>query len=834
MGQPPQADSGAVVPPGEEGDWLPIEVPGDINAMLVACGRMPDPHFDTQGRSCYWVTAQDWWYRLVFDAPAAHQADLLFEGIDGTADIWLNGDKLGRAANAFRPHRFDVSRLLRPSGNCLLVRFASIDGLLGGPRLDELRGWHERRTFLRKPQFNFGWDWALPLPSLGLSGPVRLEMDRSYRLVDVAVQTFTSGRVDFFFEVNKATRQAGYQIDLRLTGHGADLSRTIEPDAYKSYVSLMVPDPHLWWPSGIGPANLYDYSIDLRVGGQVVDRRAGRLGLRETRIVERPWPEAVGQGFSFEIEINGQPIFCKGGNWVPLELWPAMASDEQYRFYLNRAKEANFNMLRVWGGGIYEREIFYDLCDELGIMVWQDFMFASAGYPVSVLREEIIAEADYQVRRLRNRPSIVLWCGCNEDVYSWRHPNDRPAAEQSDDMGSDGSADCWKVDRLKEDPQLYSMILRGTVGLLGLGVPFVESSPASRDDCGNRPNSGNCHISAWKYALFQTNERYERFRDHFEQVCSFDSEFCDQGPCSVRAFRRFLAPENLWPPNDAWIYHIQRGHANLPHHEQTLRIAGAVFGPIDSLQTYVKHGQATHAEMIRGEFESARRDRPCNGGTMVWAYNDCWPTSNWSLIDYYRQPKPAYYAAKRACQPLLAMVVERAGQLGFFFGNDTLGPADVEVTYGQQTLDGRTVWSRNRSLRVPANSTLRFDAVPREPKAPTGEYFFIDAVVEGQALPRVIYFPDGWKGIDWPEPHLALEVLSQERTVRGWQTSIRLSTRRFARLAHVLYRGPQTNIWFSDNYFDLVGGASRDILLESADPIVVADLQPGHWLTDWQ
>ena len=218
----------------------------------------------------------------------------------------------------------------------------------------------------------------------------------------------------------------------------------------------------------------------------------------------------------------------------------------------------------------------------------------------------------------------------------------------------------------------------------------------------------------------------------------------------------------------------------------------------------------------------------------MWMFNDCWPTSNWSIIDYYRQPKPSYYAAMRACRPLLPMIVERAGQLGFFFGNDTRQAAAVELHYGLRALDGQTVWSRSRSLCAAANGTICLDMVPHEPKLPTGEHFFIDATIEGKPLPRVIYFADGWKDIDWPEPHLALRMISQEAVAQGWRTRIHLTTRRFARMAHVLYRGPQAGVWFSDNYFDLAAGDGCDIMMESPGRVSAADLQVGHWLTEWE
>lgn len=818
-------------------EWMDAYVPGDTNDTLLKYGKIPDPHYDTQARDCYWVTSKEWWYRLEFDASdtAGKSASLSMTNVDGHTGIWLNGIYLGETQNAFRHFRFNVKGSLKESGNVLLVRFLSIDSLLEGPRIEELAGWKSKRAFLRKPQFSFGWDWALPLPSIGLTGNVWLETDNDCQFIDTSIQPYISGRVDFSFEVSEASKQKGYEVIVRLWGYENDIKQAIRRDTYRSYASLQISDPKLWFPNGYGKQPLYQYSVELVMNEQVVDCREGRIGLRESRIIEKPFTEDAGPGYSFWIEINGIQVFCKGGNWIPMEIWPGTIEPGQYEFYLKKAKEANFNMLRIWGGGIYESEIFYDLCDELGIMVWEDFMFASTGYPVDVLRDEIIAEADYQIRRLRNHSCIVLWCGCNEDVHSWSYKSDNVSARQQDTGVYSEMEDSWSVDRVKDDPQIYSMILRGMVGRYGLGVPYIESSPQSRDDSGNMPNSGNCHISCWKYALFESGGKYENFRRHFENVCSFNSEFCIQGPSGVKTIRSFLKPENHWPPNDAWIYHIQKGHANLPHHEQTLSIAGAIFGDIDSLQKYVKYGQATHVEMMRTEFESARRDYPNNGGTMMWMYNDCWPTSNWSIIDYHRNPKPSYYAAKRACAPLLPIIFERKERIEFLFSNHTVEDIEVEFVYGQESLRGEQTWSRSCKQLINKNSAYVFDCMQRSDLSiPNGDYLYIDAVADGRKLQRIIYFTDGWRDIQWPIPSIALEMIDQESKNSEWHTHIRVQTDVFARLFHILYKGQDKSAFFSDNYFDIAAKGQHEICISSKERIGLNDLQAGHWLTEWE
>ncbi len=835
--------------------WLDVPVPGDVNAALVAAGRMPDPNYGDNARKCYWVTARDWWYRREFVEQAVSSGvrrDLCLDGVDGHADVYLNGEKLARIENAFRPYRLDVNTKLKTGKNVLLIRFLSINIIMGGPREDELKGWGEHRTIMRKPQFSFGWDWSLPLPSIGISGGVWIERHRGPRLLDVSVQTFISGRLDFAFLVNTEARDAGARLKLRVWGNEFEHGETIErPGRVNSYTTVQVPDPVLWRPRGMGEAAIYNYEVVLDAGGEILARRHGTFGIRESRIVEEPFTPEAGPGFSFWLEINGHRVFCKGANWIPPGIWPGAVSDESYRFYLYKAADAGFNMLRVWGGGIYERELFYDLCDELGIMVWQDFMFAGAACPLDRLRSEIIAEAEYQIKRLRNRACVTIWCGCNEDVFSWGLPDEEALLSADTGVYSEAGPDS-QLRRLRDDPQIYTMILRGLVSRHGFGIPYVESSPQSREDVGNMPESGNCHISCWKYGLFETGgyeapqglslyERYkqgyihaEKFRGHFEQVCSFDSEFCIQGPSDVRTMKQFLTEGHHWPPDDVWTFHIQKGHAYAPHHEQTIMFAESVFGPVNSLQEYVKYGQALHAEMMRAEFESARRDRPNNGGTMVWMLNDCWPTANWSIIDYYRRPKPAYYAAKRACAALLPIIFERAGRIEFFFSNDGREPCRVQLNFGLVSLDGAIVWEERQELTAGANSTPRFHSMSKaELKRSPGDHLFIDALVEGRRLPRVTYFPDLWMDIDWPAPDVQTKIADREEVDGAWVTSIDVSTNAYARFCHLLLRDDSQSYWIDDNFFDLAAGSSRRIAVRSLRPFEDDELVAGDWHVDW-
>lgn len=829
---------------------IPLSESGDINASLRDAGQMPDPHFDCNCAAYEQVTASNWWIRGVFSCavPPDPSAELTFMGIDGTAVIFLNGVCVGTAANAFRPHVFRVGELLREEDNVLLLHFPSIDGLLGGPRVDEQDGWGERRTLLRKPQFNMGWDWAQPVPSWGLCGQIRIAYQTGCRLMDARVQSFIDGRVDCFCEVSEEAVRTGCTVEWTIWGEEFEKTCLLPCSARNRFCSMRVEQPRLWWPMDCGGQPVYRYRVRLLAEGICIDERTGVFAFRTVETVEEPFSEDVGAGMRFRFRVNGRFVFIKGTNWVPPEMWPAETTDEQIRFYLDKVREAHFNMVRVWGGGVYERNLFYELCDAYGILVWQDFMFASAGYPVNALRDEIVAEACWQITRLREHPCIAVFCGCNENFASWRdyesaaksfrEGNDALSACQSSEaqrstggVSQSDIADMSEVGRKRhlrrshDDPILYTMLLRGLVSRYAPGIPYVESSPMSHGDAGNDPTSGNSHVSCWKYALFETNGNYAAWRGHFETVCAFDSEFCIQGPCSETYLRSFLKPEHHWPPDEAWIRHIQRGHRRLPHYEQTMRVAGATFGQIHSLPEYVKFGQATHMEQTRAEYEAARQDDPDSGGTMAWMFNDCWPTANWSVIDYSGCPKPAYYAAKRACAPLLPIIFERGGKVRFTASNHSDRTVRFELWYGAMRLDGTVLTQKHGVYQRKPGETKLFDVCPRQ-TLPRGKnvVWFIRGRAEGEALPSVTYFPNLWKEVPFSRSEPQVSVLSQKVHGDGFEWELSVVTMRFGRYVH-LETDAQT-VWFSDNWFDLLPGEPHIVR-------AVTDTEGSFWAKDW-
>ena len=833
-------------------EWLPAQVPGVVHLDLLRNNKIPDPYLHDNESKVQWVGEIGWEYQKSFfydrDSYNWRHIELVCKGLDTYANVFINDSLVVVADNMFKEWVTDIKRFLRIGTNTIRIQFPSIvTGNAARYKQLKYKLPGDEKVVSRKAAYQFGWDWGPTLITSGIWRPLHI---RQWNYTNLLGVQFIQKKLDesvanmsavftFVSDVKDTAIITLFVDSVMVFNQPIDLKAG--PNVIRG--DFNITNPQRWWPNGMGRSFLYNCSYQVDVRGKTIAKGNQRVGLRTIELVQQT--DSIGRSFLFRV--NGKPVFVKGANYIPQDNFLPRVTDSSYRSIISDVRDAGMNMLRVWGGGVYEKDIFYDLCDENGIMVWQDFMFASTGYPADTLRDEIIKEADYQIKRLRNHPSIAIWCGMNEDVYSWSYRGNYDINAQADNETQKLNKDRWYVNRLKDDPIILTMILRGMVSKYGLGLPYVESSPHSTfDDVGNWPYSGNSHISSWKTALFDPEKHPENWRKHFEQVCSFNSEFCIQGPANVKTIKHFMAPENHWPPNEAWIYHVQRGHQNIPHYEQTMYIAGATIGKINSLQEYVKYAQATHVEQTRAEYESSRRDRPNNGGTMSWMFNDCWPTSNWSVIDYYRQEKPSYYAAKRACAPVLPIVFERKGQIEFLIGNDTLATQEVKVVYGQEKLNGEKVWSGSKSFTVARNSTLKFDSMLKDSlNIPYGDFIFIDAEINNRKLSRVIYFPDGWKDIPWPsKPKIELLITKQLKQEDGWITEVRLRSDKFVRLCHVLLKAKyecsilpvkeELRCDYSDNYFDLSAGDEHTIIISSHGKILPKDLFTGHWLTEWE
>jgi beta-mannosidase len=816
-------------------DAVAARVPGDVHADLMRAKVIEDPYLgDNQERS-KWVTEKDWWYRREFVVPKGairEKTELVFDGIDTYGTVWLNGVEVGSTDNMFRQHRFDVTDVIRPGEkNVVVVRVASTVKIIEARDPKQYFAcFYVPRIFVRKAQCHFSWDWAPHLPAIGIWQSVWLESYDSGRLTDVCVRTRCDGAITFLVETDQRRLRQDLdgrehrgkkvetyvppdQIVVEITGHGQRYRGSVTSRGHHNHLTIFMKKPRLWWPAGMGEQNLYDYQVSLVRDGKVRDRVTGRFGVREVELIEEPRAEGGPArrsfsegGFTFRFRVNGEDVFCKGANWVPADCFPGTVTDDKYRYLIRLAREANFNMLRIWGGGIYERDIFYDLCDEQGIMVWQDFMFACADYPDDEpgFVEAVMPEIEYQVRRLRNHPSIVYWCGGNEKT------------------GSAGF-------KIHYGEKIFHIIIPGICRDLDPTRPYHAASPYSMTDLGNDPDSGDTHGGCYEHAF---KRGIEHFREEIAKINTvFHSEFGLHGPTLHRTLKRFLPADRREPPNPIWELHVQDNPYNdlaETFSEVQLKVAERLFGPFRGVREFIKRGTTAHAEILREEMEHHRRRKYDNAGVMFWMFDDTWPCGSWSVVDYYGLPKPVYYHAKRACAPVMLSFQPGDGGYQVFATSDLRRPLEATLTYGRGSVGEAAVWSRSKHVKLAADCSAAVARILASQIPPDPGVYLFARLRGGGADVTATFFPRLWREVEWPEPELRWQVVSQEDRV----AVVELRTKRYARGVNLTAPGDDHAI-FSDNFFDLMPGQRKRVTIETRRPLDPRRLRVDHWLTEW-
>ena len=773
-------------------EWLPGEVPGGVHTDLLRLGRIPDPFTGENELEVQWVSEADWEYRLAFTPETALLAQdkivLVCEGLDTLAEVSLNGQPVGRSRNMFRPYEWEVASLLRPGDNRLAVRFRSPVryvqerqaqfALPGVEPAIHIQG----SPYLRKAPSHFGWDWGPMLPPIGLWREIRLEGRSQARLAEVHLrQQHSRGEA----RVSAALRlerwgEAPLRAVFRLTSpSGETWEQAAEADSGRSDLDmeLAVPNPELWWPNGMGGQPLYRAVVELRSGEALLERREHRLGLRTLEL--RQEPDQWGRSFTFFV--NGQPLFAKGADWIPADSFPTRVTPERLENLLGSAAQAHMNMLRVWGGGFYENEAFYDLCDRFGLLVWQDFMFACSIYPLDEadFLEELEAEVRAAVTRLRHRACLALWCGNNEMEWMWR---------------------LWKrMPRLSAYRRAYDRFFHHTlpawVSAADPDRPYWPSSPSSNTPFRN-PNSaeqGNMHY-------WEVWHGRRPFSAYLTQYPRFMTEFGFQSLPPLETVRAFAAPES-WDLQGRVMKHRQRsGDGNRLIFTQMNRL----FHPPRDFPALVYLSMVLQAEGIRSGVEHWRRHRERVSGTIFWQLNDCWPAISWSSLDYYGRWKALHYAARRFYAPVLLSAVVTRENIELHLTNDRLSPFSGRLRWALQALDGTVVESGEAPARVPAGASELALAQPAgfRPKR-RKELVLVCELLEGEERLALIAVPlAADKSLALEDPQIRVDL-----SLSGGELVLEARARSLARFVELGLEGAE--VVFSDNYFDLPAGYTR-------------------------
>jgi len=778
--------------------WLAAQVPGEIHLDLIRAGRMPEPTVGTNMPKCRWPETKSWWYRTTFelgadDIPYERQR-LVFDGIDLYGQVFVNGRFVGEAANAFVPAVFDVKRFLHSGRNELMVRVTagselSHDPAAAGGKIPnpDRRNWESGRIWLRKPAFSYGWDWVDALPNIGIWRGVRLENRRHVVLHDLRLDTLRQNNGVFLemeavLENIHPRRERACVVELQIQPpDGAAITRRYPIDAMpgRSPVRdlIEVPRPKLWWPNGMGNQPLY--RVVARVtdgGGTVCDRRAFSIGLRTIEIDRSRLPE----GSRFCFKVNGQEVFCRGGNIGPQDPILARVSDAKYEALVAEAKNAHMNMIRINGCSIYEQPAFYAACDRAGILVFQDFMMTERKYPeddgpfVAAVRAEIEAV----IPLLRHHPSIAVWSGNNE--ASW-----------------------FNLQQPNEGQKFYNEIFPDICRQLDPKRPYWQGSPAG----GREPNdetAGDCH---WWFAAFMNANMDRRIRHEIYDECRarFVSEYGILGPCHLDSIRQYLAPEEMKPSHRAW-----RVHTNEFERDTLAAAIRCHYADPAGLTVpqYVQYGQMFQAVMHGNAMEALRfrKHDPANdcAGALIWSYSDCWGETGWSILDYYLRRKASYYWFRRACAPVKVIVRRRGDELVTRVVNDTLQPVTGTIEKGWWRLDGSSRNVESLPVVVEPNGILEVGAVklpPADQRDPT--QWLYAALLRGK---------DGMvtdQSICLLRPYRELALRSPTITVATVADGLlEITSPVFAHAIHVEDHGHEL---MSDNWFDLLPGVPNHV-----------------------
>jgi len=766
--------------------WMKAEVPGTVHTDLMALKKIPDPFFGDNEYKVQWVGEADWEYCRTFnisrDYLEQQSIDLICEGLDTLSTIFINDKEVGKTRNMFITHGFPVKKFLKPGENEIRIYFDSplvytreMEKQYG--KLTETR--HSHRMYLRKAQYSFGWDWGPMLPTSGIWRSIYLEAFDSIRIKDVSVRTVscTAGAAQLEIEgVIEKGKDKGVTCNARLDNGEETIFAEAIPEGHRVRFSLSVADPRLWWPNGWGEPFLYDFYFSVLSGGKVIDEKHFKYGIRTT---ELRLSDDKGEN-SFRILVNGKPVFCRGADWIPADSFIPRITHEKYRTLLEMSRDSGMNMLRVWGGGIYEDPYFYQLCDEMGIMVWQDFMFACGAYPeIKDFLQQVEEEAESVIKELRNHPSIVIWCGNNENEWIYyREQNDSP-----ENMSG------FKI---------FHNMLPEICEKLDPTRPYWPSTPWGGDDP-NSEDMGNRHSwDIWS--------RWVDFTEVINDHGKFISEFGFQAPASVETMDSCLKSEDRNPEGEIFSKHQKQEEGN----ERLFRFLAAHQKVTTEYVPFIYACQVNQAEALKTCIEHWRSRKFNTAGALIWQLNDCWPGLSWSMIDSSLKPKASYFYSKEFFKPILLRFEETENYLVLHVINDTLKRLCGELRINIFTFSGEEKDEKEVTVNVPENSFSRIPVFDREEiDRLDKKRVYIKALMitdTGESLySKYIFLRYKW--MDFPEGEIRAEII--KKSSKG--VYIRCKSKTFLKSVYLHLPG-----WsFSDNFFDMEPDRPKELIAEN-------------------
>ena len=774
-------------------DWKTASVPGNVYTDLLDHKEIPDPFVKTNEEKVQWVTTKNWEYKTTFTISEQELQkefiNLTFEGLDTYAKVFLNEQQIASTDNAFRTYSLDIKKFAKET-NVLRVVFINTDSLETVKEENNPYKLPEgKRIYTRKAQFQYGWDWGPKINTSGIWKNVTLKAwdgiqfeniyikqqkvttENANFEIEFTLESNTDKDVNIFASANKQT----YAKNLRLK------------EGKHTYTMLFdIKSPKLWWTHNLGDPFLYEFDFQLIENGVTKDKKSIKKGIRTIKLIT----DKDDKGATFHFELNGKPVYMKGANYIPQNSFQNKVTDTHYEKLLDDVTNSNMNMLRVWGGGIYENDIFYDLCDEKGILVWQDFMFACAMYPGDkAFLANIKQEAIDQVTRLRNHASIALWCGNNENAEGWNR------------WGWQGDRSKKEKDAIWKDYQeVFSNILPKTVANLNAEINYWESSPKYGRGNPKYEFEGDAH----DWWVWHDATPFEHFE---EKVPRFMSEFGFQSFPSYEALRYINQSENIDLKTDAIKSHQKhsRGFQLIKEYMQR------DYNIPTNDEDYAYVSQLVQAKGITMGLEAHRRAKPYNMGTLYWQLNDCWPAISWSSIDYFGNWKALQYKVKKSFENVLISSRIQNDTINTTVINDTFESLQGNLKLELQDFKGNVVWSTNKKINVLPSSSKQFYQLPIN-------------TFDKKNLVLVATFNEN-SSLFYLEKPKNLNLLKGEisktitKTATGFSISLKSTV-----LQKDLFLITKQKGHFSDNFFDLL--PNKEVVIEFiSDAKTLDDLQ---------
>ena len=767
---------------------LLASVPGTVHTDLFKNKQIPDPYYSDNEQEIQWIENENWIYKTSFRISKPDlQNDaikLVFEGLDTYADVYLNDQKIISANNMFRTWQKEIKSLLKEGNNSLEIRFESAvkKGKEAAKSLPyELP--EGERVFVRKAQYQFGWDWGPRFVTAGIWKPVRLEFIKNAQIESIGhsqkIEKNTA-QVTFTTQI-QVEKEGNYTLQINETKKNIPLKKGLQTIS----IPTEIKNPKLWWSKGLGEPHLYSYSIQLIKGNQLLDERKLKIGIRDIKLIEKPDDKGVG----FYFELNGVPVYIKGANTIPLHSFLPNVTQKDYQKLIDEAVFANMNMLRVWGGGIYEDDEFYNLCDENGILVWQDFAFACTMYPgddafLDNVKQEVIDNA----KRLQNHASLAIWCGNNENNEGWHNWGWQKQFKYSEQ----DSTKIWN-DYVKTFRELIPQTLAEVYPEKPL---YWQSSPKNGWGREKSYQEGDVHY----WGVWWGKEPFEKYE---EKTGRFVSEYGFQGMPPIKTLAQISS-------------NLQWGDPGIKNHQkhktgyETIREYMERDYPIPhQFEDYAYISQLLQARGLEIAVQAHRGKKPFNMGTLYWQLNDVWPVTSWSSIDFYNNRKASHYSAKRLFQDVFAKFKVDEKEISIQINNDLNKDQLIKFDIQIQDLKGKTLYTKRHVRETFAMNVFVLETIARNEIPnydPTNMLISVDIETSDKKTYEFDYFPAKPKDLKLEKAQVKVERINEK--------TLKLTSDVVAKDVYV-----ETNKIsnFDDNFFTLIPGKAK--IITAQEPI---------------